>query len=289
MKFFYLSVAVLASDLCATWMPTNGGGKCVPGQSCCAQDASYPGNCTSPVTPLTSSFIAQEDYAFAFDGSYAVQFLIGTGNCPLSTACSTLTTEVTTFGVYTAQGANNITGNWTKLTYQPQTFEATITKTNKACFFTPGYDIGGGAVAGPCINLQTLFNDPDYGCPCNGSWSVAPYNGSGLSPASRTINKTACPAVNGSSSCPENYFFSTSARYGNYRVYNISNNTMRQLDITRPVFSQTAGWNDSIVYASFTANFTCPIAVTPTPQPVKSSAAVLSSSAVVAAAVLFVM
>jgi len=293
MKYIlYLTcAAALADDLCATWNPTQLGSKCSTAQSCCAQNAAFPPNCTAPLscpssgTPpnCSSSFVTQDDYAFAGNGEYALTGLVATGNCPsLGIMDSTVQSGVITYGTYTTMGPNNVSGNWTKLVYQPSgAFQATLVKTGNGhtSFFTAGYTIGGG-VMGPCTDLLVLFNDPDYGCPCNGTWTSGGFNSNGTSPATRNINKTQCTLANGTSSCPEDFFFSVSARYGSYRVVNITNNTMRQLDITRPVFDQAAGWSDNNVFASFTANFSCPASVVPTPPP-KSGAVILSSSAVV--------
>jgi hypothetical protein len=244
-----------------------------------------PLSCPSSGTPpnCSGSFITQDDYAFAGDGSYALTNLVATGNCPNQGLVDpTVQSGVITYGTYTAMGANNVSGNWTKLVYQPNgAFSATLVKAGNGhtSFFTAGFTIGGG-VMGPCTDLAILLNDPDYGCPCNGTWIAAPFSG-GVSPATRNINKTACPLVNGSSSCPENFFFSVSPRYGSYRVVNISS-TMRQLDITRPVLNHATGWADNIVFASFTANYSCPQSVVPTPPP-HSGAVSLSSSALVLA------
>jgi len=272
-----------ADDLCASWTVALGSTKCGPGQTCCAETSNFPPNCTSPLTcqgsgvppNCSTGFITQEDFGFAADGSYSDTFLVGTGNCPLDWTSGTLTAGVITYGTYLEQGPNtNISGNWSKLIYKPGKFTGLLSKTNKNCFFTPGFTVGTSpGVTGPCVDLQMLFNDPDYGCPCNGNWTLG---------TPRDINKTQCPLNNGSDACPENYFFSTNLKYGNYRVYNISSGTMRQLDITRPVFDQNAAWNDSNVFATYTANFSCPAAISPTPAP-HSNAPILSSSVAVLA------
>jgi len=276
-----LTCGVLADDLCGYWVPVAIGTKCAPAQSCCPINSAFPPACTA-LTPTPSGFVTEEDYAFGANGGYTDTYLVSSGNCPINGMTdSTLDSGVITSGTYTEQGPNNnITGNWSLLTYQPQTFSATLTK-ERTEFFTQGTNTSQGVV-GPCVDLLTLFNDPDYGCPCNGTWTVGAYNTS----ATRLINKTQCPPSNGTSSCPENYWFSLNARYGSYRVYNISNNTMRQLDITRPVTNQSQGWSDNGVFASYTANFSCPLAVTPTPA--KSSAGMLSSGVVIFAVALWV-
>jgi len=291
----------LADDLCATWVLAPAAQKCLPTQTCCSQTTSFPPNCTSPLTCPSSgqppncgsNFVTQENYAFGADGSYALTFLVATGSCPSGgIQDSTVQTGVATFGGFTNGGANNISGNWTKLTYQPNGgFSATLVKSSAShpCFFTPGFKVGGGVV-GPCTDLTILFNDPDYGCPCNGTWTVAGFQ-NGSSPATRTFNKTSCVSSNGTSTCPEDYYFSVNPRYGSYRVFNISVNnvTMRQLDITRPVFDQNAGWSDNVTYLSYTANFTCPDTATGSIAPTAHSAATMLSSSAAGLAIIWML
>jgi hypothetical protein len=194
----------------------------------------------------------------------------------------TVSVAFVTRGAYSVGGSSNVTGNWTTITYQPQTFEVTLTKNNKPAFFTPGIRYAPTQEQiGPCTYLQEYFNDPVKGCPCNGTWTTGGFS-NGVSPATRTINKTACVnATNGNSTCPEDYYFSLRPRYGNFRVRNDTNNSMRILEITRPSYNSTDGYNDTVVYANFTANFTCPPRVvgTPTSAPTTAAAAILLPSA----------
>jgi len=280
-----LTCGVLADQLCGYWAPVAIGSKCSPAQTCCPSDSNFPPGCAS-LTPTPNLFVTQEDYAFGANLGYSDTYLVSSGNCPINGITdSTLNSGVITYGSYSGGGPNNnITGNWSTVTYQPQTFSATLVKSRNE-FFTQGTNVS-GTILGPCMNLQTLFNDPDYGCPCGGNWSVSMFGSNNTDPATRLINKTQCVLSNGTSSCPEDYWFSLSPRYGSYRIYNISNNTMRQLDITRPVINQSQGWSDNITYASYTANFSCPAAVTPTPA--KSSAGTLSSGVVILAMALCV-
>jgi len=289
--FAVLSAAQnLTSELCGVWTPTVLGGKCSPAQSCCEPTtSSTPEICNVPLVASISTFITQEDYQFAFDGGYSVVFLFGTGSCPLAATSGTLTTSVVTVGNYVKEGNNTMLGGgWQKLAYYAGTFEATLTKTNKAAFYTPGGTTSTGTQAGPCTDLQALFNDPVKGCPCNSTWSVSAFatNVTGTySSATRLINKTAC-MENGNSTCPEDFYFTTATRHGSYRVYNNSGNTGRILEITRPSLDNETGYNDSVVYASFTANFTCPQVVTqsaPTTAPPTES-----DGRVVAPCVVFV-
>jgi len=285
--FLTCGVVFATNDLCASWNLFSAF-KCVPTQTCCAQDNNFPPNCTltggqfscpSSGTPpnCSSNFYAQEDYAFAGDGTYSLTLLISTGGCPSGILDSTVQTAIISYGGFVEGGMNNIGANWSKITYQPSgSFSGTLVKagTGHPCFFTDGFEVGGGYV-GPCVDLLTLFNDANHGCPCGGNWTSAPFGANATSPATRDFNKTQCVGPNGTT-CPEDYFFSTSPRYGSYRVMNISNTT-RQLDITRPVLDQNAGWSDTNVYATFTANYSCPLSTQPTPA--KSGAAALVSSA----------
>jgi len=277
------------SDLCGVWTPAVLGGKCSPAQACCDPVVSTtPENCNSPLVASINTFITQEDFQFAFDGGYSIVFLFGTGTCPLSLASGTLTTSVVTVGSFVKGGNNTILGgDWKKLTYYAETFEATLTKTNKAAFYTPGGTTTTGEQAGPCTDLQNLFNDPVQGCPCNSTWSVSGFT-NGTSSATRFINKTAC-VDNGNSTCPENFYFSTALRYGSYRVYNNTGNTGRILEISRPSLDNETGFNDSVVYASFSANFTCPQAVTQKNTTAPTSEPTASDGIVVAPCVVFVV
>jgi hypothetical protein len=217
------------------------------------------------LTASINTFITQEDFEFAVDGGYSIQLLVGTGNCPLTLASGNLITSILTLGSYEKKGNNTVAGNgWEKLVYNAETFQGTITKTNKDVFYTPGGTTAGGTQAGPCTKLDTLFNNNATGCPCNGTWTVSPFV-NGTSPATRYINKTAC-VDNGTSTCPEGYFFRVSPRYGNFRVIytsSVVNGTVdtRILEVTRPLLENETGWNETEVYARFSANFSCPTQV----------------------------
>jgi hypothetical protein len=216
-----------------------------------------------------ADIITQEDFQFAGDATYSIQFILGTGTCPQTLSDGTVTAAIKTIGGYTEGSANTILGgDWKMLTYDAELFETTLTKSNKPSFFTPGQRIGTVQV-GPCTDLQPYFSNATVGCPCNGTWNVSGF-ANGVSSATRRINKTEC-YDQGNSTCPENFFFNTARRYGSFRVYNNSNNTMRILEITSPSTNMTEGYNNSVVHASFEANFTCPVTASdtdaPTPAP----------------------
>jgi len=269
--------------LCGLWAPLTAG-KCTPAQTCCqTSPPNNPEACTLPYTAGSSTFVTQENYQFAFDGQYSVDFQLATGTCPI--ASGTLTADVITFGSYIDEGPNpNLGGSWRKLMYVAHLFQATLTKTNKAAYYTPGVNVGGVQV-GPCQTLDIIFNNATSGCPCNETWMVAPFVNATYSPATRTINKTECVDDNGNSTCPEDFYFDISPRYGSYRVTDTSNTT-RLLEITRPTYDNNTGYNDSTVYANFTANYTCPQSVNngppttaPTAAPAASDSTLLFPSA----------
>jgi len=219
--------------------------------------------------------VSQETYQFAGDGNYDATLMFATGNsCPLTYQAGTLLFAVDTQGTYIVVGDNLVLGNgWQKVMYTPRDFIATITKNNpsQVGFFTPGQMVG-GVLVGPCMNMNPYLNDPNAGCPCNGTWvagSIA--SGATTSSATRVINVTSCPPVNGTSSCPESFFFNRGSKYGNARISNYTNGT-RLLEITQPVLNQTDGYNDSVVYANFTADFSCPTNINNSPTMAKSSA-----------------
>jgi hypothetical protein len=193
----------------------------------------------------------------------------------------TVTTVIITRGTYTPGGNNtNLGDDWKELTYQPEIFEVTLAKVNQPSFFTPGTRVANGDQVGPCTELDDRFNNGSVGCPCGGNWTVTPFT-NGVSTATRTINKTSC-MENGTSTCPENFWFSLAPRYGSFRVRNSTDNMARILEITRPLHNQSEGWNNSDVYANFTANHTCPARITgAAPTPGESPAFVLVPSAVV--------
>jgi hypothetical protein len=262
-----------ANPLCGVWTGQSSG-KCELAQSCCVENP--PGTCELPLSELNGPG-SQEDFQFAVDGGYSILFLLGTGSCasPMTLADGTLSTAILTSGSYVDGGANANLGNgWNKLTYNVELLTVTLTKTNKDLYFTEGVPFGAKRI-GPCTNLQNLFNNPGVGCPCNGTWNTGGFS-NGVSNATRIINKTSCVHPNGTSTCPENFFFRSSPRYGSYHVN--STGTTRLLQITRPQFNSTLGWNDSVVYASFTANMTCPTTLSPV---ARSSVKILVPSVVV--------
>jgi len=303
MNFLFLLFGLVSSDsLCAVWNPVPASQRCPPPQDCCASVSSQtPEICNSdpPVPGTGTQFTLEEDFQFAGDGGYSILLMLGTGTCPLQYigGASTVNTVILTRGTYTVGVANNIiAGNWTKLTYTPVVFQATLSKTNpKPVFISPGVLVAGPTPqqVGPCSVLIDYLNNATVGCPCNDTWTVGAFDANGVSNATRTINKTLCTYPNGTSSCPEDYYFASRPRYGNFRVTNFTdanNNQMRLLEITRPSFNQTLGWNDSATYANFTANFTCPATVTNTPPTAaKAGAASLVPSLTAAVAVLSVV
>jgi hypothetical protein len=279
-----------ASPLCADWKPVDTGVKCEPAQTCCPPGPT-PGTCES-FNVTSNSFISQEHYEFAANDKFSVELIVATGSCGavgLAREDGTTVTTVVTVGTYTAGGNNTALGNgWQKVTYTPKFFEGTVAKTNKDIFFTPGLDVGGTQV-GPCINLLDHFNNNNTGCPCNGTWRQEPFVNASYSPGTRKIVKSMC-MENGNTTCPENFFFNMGLRYGNFRVTNNSGNATRTLEITRPSFDNTTGWNDSRIYAVFIANFTCPTTIsqdTPAPTMHSGSAIFMSSAVVVGLLLVF--
>jgi hypothetical protein len=284
MKFILLLCGLVSgqNDLCGIWMPaTSAGAKCAPAQSCCVESA--PQVCSTPITATSATFITQEEYQFAGDSQYHIDFILATGTCggSINLYDGTVSTVIQTDGTYADGGANTDLGeDWRKLIYTATLFKGTLTKSNKDHFYTPGTTITGGAQVGPCTDITALFNDPDEGCPCNGTWTQETFSTNLTSPATRIINKTACVESNGTSTCPENFFFNTNSRYGSYRVYNNSDNTSRILEITRPSLDNNTGYKDNRTYANFTANFTCPPNTQPTVAPTQSGVGLLAPSAV---------
>jgi hypothetical protein len=235
--------------------------KCEAAQTCCPPGPT-PGTCES-FNVTSNSFISQEHYEFAANNKFSIELIVATGSCGvlgLARDDGTTVTTVVTVGSYTTEENNTALGDgWLKITYTPDFFEGTVAKTNKDIFFTPGQNVGGTQV-GPCINLLDHFNNNNTGCPCNGTWIQAPFVNGSYSPGTRKIVKSMC-MENGNTTCHENYFFNTGLRYGSVRVMNNSDNVTRTLEITRPSFDNTTGWNDSRIYAVFTANFTCPTTI----------------------------
>jgi hypothetical protein len=181
-----------------------------------------------------------------------------------------------TEGTFTNLGNNtNVGGGWEKVVYHPVTFYATITKggNGQETYFSE-------PLIGPCLLMSDYLANEHYGCPCNGTWTSAAITSGTTSSATRVINATTCPMVNltngtRGSSCPENYFFRRADRYGSIRVTNVTNGTngTRLLEITQPLLDNTSGWNNTLVYQSYTADFSCPSTINQnTTNPGKSTA-----------------
>jgi len=258
-------------SLCGNWAQLSSG-RCSLSNQCCGNQnttTTIP-TCDQPPTLGTGSIISQETYQFAGDGSYDATLMIATGNsCPLTYSSGTVLFIVDTQGTYASLGDNTNIGNgWQKVVYTPTRFITTIAKNNQPSFFTPGQLLGNNLV-GPCLKMDFYLSDPNVGCPCNGTWNVGAVSNGTTSSATRVINVTSCPWVNSSntSSCPESFFFNTANRYGNARITN-QTNTTRLLEITQPLLNQTLGYNGTVVYANFTADYSCPITINnsaPTP------------------------
>jgi hypothetical protein len=204
--------------------------------------------------------------------------MIATGNsCPLSYTSGTVLFVVDTDGAYIVVGDNTDLGNgWQKVKYTPQRFVTTIAKNNQASPFTPGVQVG-SILLGPCMLMQPYLNDLDVGCPCNQTWAVGGIQSGTNSSATRTIDSSKCPLVNSTNgtmvtSCPESYYFNTSPKYGNARITNSTDNRTRHLEITQPNLNSTIGYNNSVSYANFSANFSCPSTLNNNPPPTESAA-----------------
>lgn len=289
MKFAYLASVASAALLCGDWAQLYSG-KFELSNKCCVNQNSTasPPVCIEPLAPDTSSLISQEIYRFAGDGLYSMSLMIATGQSgPLDYTTGTVLFIVDTQGTYTVQGNNTeVGGEWKKVVYTPKTFTTTITKTNKPNFFTAGQLVGQDIV-GPCLSMVDYLNNADYGCPCNGTWTSGGIS-AGMTTAANTrvVNVSSCPMVNGTngsmvSSCPENFFFNRAPRYGNVRVTN-QTNTSRLLELTQPQLDMEDGYNTTVVYANYTANFSCPSVLNPTPA--QSSAGSVAASLVLASA-----
>jgi len=285
MLLAFVSTAAAAS-FCGNWVQLTAG-KCSLSNKCCQSAGTPIPSCTTPICPLSTSVISQEGYQFAGDGKYAITLMIGTGqSCPLTYDAGPTLFVVDTQGSYISLGDNIDLGNgWQKVQYHPQRFITTVSKSNQANFFTPGVPFGPGGVdlIGPCMKMAPYLNDPNVGCPCNDTWTVASIAaGATNSSSTRTINVSSCPLVNSTngsmvSSCPESFFFDTRFKYGNLRITNQTNSTngsYRLLEITQPNFNSSVGWNSSIVYANFTADFSCPSTIGDTKAPTAQSSAV---------------
>jgi hypothetical protein len=263
-------VSVGAVSLCGNWQQLSVG-KCSLTNQCCNQDSKAIPSCDSdpPTLDTTSSIISQETYRFAGDGNYLVGLLIATGNsCPLTYTTGTVLFVVDTEGAYTVVGDNTDLGNgWQKVKYTPQRFVTTISKSNQPSFFTPGKLVNGNLI-GPCMDMKPYLSDANLGCPCNGTWNVGSIQTGTTSSATRFINVSSCP----NSTCPESFFFNTAPKYGNARITNTTNSTARLLEITQPDFNATIGYNNSAVYANFTADFSCPQTIKNTTAPTQSAA-----------------
>jgi hypothetical protein len=266
MKLLAFISTVTATSLCGNWAQLQQG-KCSLSNKCCQSSGTPIPSCLSPLREDTLSIVSQETYKFAGDLKYGVELIIATGNsCPLTYYSGTSLFVTATEGAYVSLGDNNVLGNgWQKVQYTPQRFITSIIKNNQASFFTNGvpFGVGGLDLIGPCVEMRTYLNDPNVGCPCNGTWTNSAFaNGATNTSATRVINATSCPLINGTnSSCPESFFFNTNLKYGSIRITNQTNSTngtYRLLEITQPLFNSTLGWNNSVVYANFTADLTCP-------------------------------
>jgi len=288
MKLFLFSstAAAALTALCADWQQQTSNGCSLSTECCTSQiypNSSVPQCDTNPPTVSGStSVISQETYTVAGDGTYSVELLYATGggSCPLASNGGTVFFRHVTTGTYTVVGSNtDVGGNWTKVQYNPKSFVTSVVKANAAAPFTAGTFVQSlNLTLSPCMQLQDYLNNPAVGCPCNGTWMTGAGN-------SRAINASACPMASNStnstnstngnstmSSCPENNFFNTAPKYGNVRVTNTTdtscsggnngNNTngggCRLLEVTRPVWNSSMGYNDTHIYATFIANQTCP-------------------------------
>jgi len=238
-------------------------------------NSASPPDCYGNLQSLPGSITTQEDYLFAQDGKFYVSVKIGTGGCPLDYTKATVLFIVDAEGSYTNLGNNtNIGQGWEKVVYHPTTFYATITKggSGQPTYFTED-------LIGPCMLMSQYLSNEEYGCPCNGTWTAAPITSGTTSSATRVINDTTCPMVNltngtRGTSCPENRFFNRADRYGSVRVTNTSNGT-RFLEITQPLLDNTSGWNSTVVYQSYSADYSCPSTIKKndtSPTPGSSSA-----------------
>jgi len=285
MLLAFVSTAA-AANFCGNWAQLSAG-KCSLSNLCCQSAGTPIPSCLTPLKQDTISVISQEGYQFAGDGKYAITLMIGTGqSCPLTYSAGPTLFVVDTEGSYVSLGDNTDIGNgWQKVQYNPQRFITTVSKSNQGNFFTPGVPFGSGGLnlIGPCMKMEPYLNDPNVGCPCNDTWTVGGIAaGSTNSSSTRTINVSSCPLVNSTngsmvSSCPESFFFDTRHKYGNLRITNQTNSTngsYRLLEITQPNFNSSVGWNSSIVYASFTADFSCPSTIGITNAPTAQSSSV---------------
>ena len=245
MKFYGLLLVSIAAGanttLCGNWAQTPSGtnAKCSLANGCCNSKASElnftdsPPSCLNPTLDAATSLITQETYRFAGDGNYSVSLKIATGNsCPLDATSGTVLFSMDTQGTYELMGNNtNLGGDWTKIKYTPKKFLTGIIKNNQASFYTMGQMVGSKMLS-PCMLMSEYMNNAEYGCPCNDTWAVG---------TERNIAPGDCPTNNGSSTCPEAFFFNRNPRFGSIKIMNITNDTMRQLDLTQPMFDQTQG------------------------------------------------
>jgi len=270
-------------------------GKCSLINKCCQSAGTPIPSCLTPLREDTISVISQETYKFAGDLKYAIELIVATGNsCPLDYSGASLFVTGTE-GAYVSAGDNLALGNgWQKVMYTPQRFVTSIIKNNQGSPFTFGVPFGPGGLdlIGPCMDMRTYLNDPVVGCPCNGTWTNSVFaSGATNTSATRVIVPSTCPLVKNStngtlqSSCPESYYFNTNFRYGNIRITNqtnTTNGTFRLLEITQPMLNSTQGWNSSVVYLNFTADFSCPATLQPpsSQPPTQSPAAHVACNAV---------
>lgn len=287
---FVASQTFAQYSLCGEWTKVDTGVKCASAQSCCLTNKVLgDGSCLEPLAPDTSlSFITDEDFEFAGDGTYRSIFRLGTGNCPISLGSITLLTGKR--GTYEDMGDNSgVTSNtapWRKLKYSPKANQISLLKTNKPIYYTEGTLVQ-STVTGPCEKADLLFNNPEIGCPCNSTWAVdgtwvvrdlrlpasadpivinvANYTefqtddySKPFPRTSRSIEKSECPLdSNGNTTCPDAFFFDERPTYGNYRVtYKPivgTNDTEALLELTQPSIDSTIGYARSTSYYSFTS------------------------------------
>jgi hypothetical protein len=275
---------VAAQSLCGNWAQVaNSGTKCSNTNQCCEQTTDAIPRCNLPLVADQSSIITQEDYQFAGDLQYSITLRIATGQgCPLSDTSGSVLFQVQTEGTYSREGNNTEVGGWEKVKYTPKRFVTTIVKNNQPSPFTDGV-ASKALFLSPCVLMTTYLNDAVVGCPCNQTWTA--------SGVPRTIEVSKCPmrnSTNGTmvSSCPESYFFNTANKYGNIRITNHTspdgNSTTRMLDITQPNLNSTLGYGNPTLYASFSADFSCPSSIdstnTTAPTPAPSGALIFTPS-----------
>lgn len=191
---------ISSSDLCGIWTDkdqTNNGFKCEEDVESCIGE-----------TATTSS---AEGVDFASDGTYRLTFMMFTGNCDPTGGTKII--KVDTIGTYGLGGANDGQAGWTKISYTPKTHVVWVYKNNKIMPHT-------ASVPGPCELPETFLNDPQIGCPCNGTWASDGTN--------RTIIKANCP--NGT--CLNDFWFNDKISYGNLKLINQTDQTTGEGDLS---------------------------------------------------------